>query len=101
MLAVAQPFLSAIRFGLRGVLIARGRTRPITVVNVLTLLLLAAAIALEVRTTGDNGALNAYVIWTGVLGIEIAMLARSAARGAPAPPVLPPPVRTPRESTAG
>jgi Na+-driven multidrug efflux pump len=101
MLAVAQPLLSAIRFGLRGVLISRGQTRPITAVNVLTLLLLAAAIALEFQTTGDNGALNAYVIWTAALLIEIALLARAAARGAPVPPLLPPPVRTPRESTAG
>lgn len=101
MLAVAQPLLSAIRFGLRGVLISRGQTRPITAVNVLTLVLLAGAIALEVRPSADNGAWNAYVIWTAALLVEIALLARAAARGAPEAPLLPAPVRTPRESTAG
>jgi Na+-driven multidrug efflux pump len=98
-LAVAAllPWLSAIRFFQRGVLISRGQTRAITISNVLVLLFLACVVPLGLLPFPKNGALNAYCIWVVALLLEILILAR-AIKG-PAP--LPPPVRSPQEASAG
>lgn len=100
MVAAALPFLDAIRFALRGILISRGRTRAITVANVTTLLILTTAISFRLLVSDDNGALNAYVLWFLALLVDIGILGRAAfgpANGAG----LPPPVKTPRETTGG
>lgn len=99
--AAALPWLSAVRFFQRGVLIARGHTRAITLSNIFILGLLAAVVPLGLLPFPGNGALSAYCIWVLALVLEIAILARAvkAQREGPAP--LPPPVRSPREASAG
>ncbi|MHC4134979.1 MAG: hypothetical protein ACYS0K_08345 [Planctomycetota bacterium] len=74
--AVSMPLLNGVRFGLRGVLISRGHTRAITVANIVSLLILAAVLWQRLLPFPDNGALNAYCLWLGVLLIEVAILAR-------------------------
>jgi O-antigen/teichoic acid export membrane protein len=99
--AALLPFLGAVRFFLRGVLISRGHTRAITLSNVLVLGLLAAVVPLGLLPFPANGALSAYCVWGLSLLIEIAILARAIrVRGDGAAP-LPPPVRSPREASAG
>jgi Na+-driven multidrug efflux pump len=61
--AAAHPLLSGIRFFLRGVLIARGHTRAITLSNLGILAFLACAPLLGLLPFPGNGALNAYCIW--------------------------------------
>jgi Na+-driven multidrug efflux pump len=102
-LAVASllPWFGALRFFLRGVLIARGHTRAITISNVVVLGLLAAAILFGLTPFERNGALNAYCIWLLSLVVEIAILARAIRRPRDGPAPLPPPVRSPREASAG
>jgi Na+-driven multidrug efflux pump len=99
--AAVHPILSGIRFFLRGVLISRGHTRAITLSNVTILAFLAVAPLLGLLPFPRNGALNAYCIWVVALGLEIAILAYAvrAEREGQAP--LPPPVRSPREVSAG
>ena len=101
MLAALMPVLTALRFGLRGLLISRGRARPITVCNVVTLLILASALAFDWRFSEENGALNAYILWTFTLFIELALLGRAAFGPGSRDEGLPPPIRSPREATAG
>jgi len=99
--AAALPLLAAIRFFLRGVLISRGHTRAITLSNVLILALLAAVVPLGLVPFPRNGALNAYCIWGLALLLEIAILARAVRTRSDGPAPLPPPVRSPREASAG
>jgi len=99
--AAALPLLGAIRFFLRGVLISRGHTRAITLSNILVLALLACVIPLGLLPFPRNGALNAYCVWGVSLVIEIAILARAIRSSKEGPAPLPPPVRSPRESSAG
>lgn len=101
MLAAPMPVLTALRFGLRGIIISRGRARPITVCNVVTLLILASALAFDWRFSEENGALNAYILWTFTLFIELALLGRAAFGPGSRDEGLPPPIRSPREATAG
>ncbi|MHC4938366.1 MAG: hypothetical protein ACYTHK_05305 [Planctomycetota bacterium] len=101
MLAAPMPILTALRFGLRGIIISRGRARPITVCNVVTLLILSSALAFDWKVSEENGALNAYVLWTFTLFIELAMLGRAAFGPGARDEGLPPPVRTPREAAGG
>jgi len=101
MLAAVMPLLGAIRFGLRGVLISRGRTRAITVSNLTSLLVLSTAVAFHALPSRTNGALNAYVLWLVVLVLELGILLRFARADQEPPAPLPPPIRTPREGTAG
>jgi O-antigen/teichoic acid export membrane protein len=101
MVSALTPILIGMRFCLRGILISRGRTRAITLCNVLSLLLIATALAFGLLPSRLNGALNAFLLWMSVLVVEIAILARVALGARGEPGVLPPPVRTPRESTAG
>ena len=77
--AVSMPLLTGLRFGLRGVLISRGHTRAITVVNILTLLILATVVWQRLLPF-QNGALNAYWLWLAVLLLEVAILARLVRR---------------------
>jgi Na+-driven multidrug efflux pump len=77
---VSMPLLNGVRFGLRGVLISRGHTRAITVANIVSLLLLAGAIRYRLLPFPENGALNAYCLWFGVLLIEVTVLARLVRR---------------------
>jgi Na+-driven multidrug efflux pump len=102
-LAVAAflPFLGALRFFLRGVLISRGHTRAITISNVLILGLLALVIPLGLLPFPRNGALSTYVIWGLMLLLEIAILARAVRARSDGPAPLPPPVRSPREASGG
>ncbi|MHC4957774.1 MAG: hypothetical protein ACYTGN_05310 [Planctomycetota bacterium] len=99
MVAVALPLLQAIRFTVRGVLISRGRTRTITVANVITLTLVAVALAFGLVPPTENGALNAYLLWIGVLLIELAMIVRFLYR--PGDGALPAPTRRGYETTGG
>ncbi|MHC4954917.1 MAG: hypothetical protein ACYTGZ_13605 [Planctomycetota bacterium] len=101
MLAAPMPILTAARFSLRGVLISRGRARPITVTNLVSLSILGAAIAFDWRVSENNGALNAYVLWLVTLAIEIALLARATFSPGMVDDGLPPPVRSPREAAGG
>lgn len=102
MVAAPLPLLTAFRFVLRGIIISRGRSRPITVCNVVSLLILASAASFSWRVSGVNGALNAYVFWLVTIAIELALLARAAfGPGARDDGALPPPVRSPREAAAG
>ncbi|MHC4223162.1 MAG: hypothetical protein ACYSX0_02350 [Planctomycetota bacterium] len=101
MVAALTPALIGFRFCLRGILISRGRTRAITFCNLLTLLLLGTVVSFDLLPFRANGALNAYVFWVGTLALEIAVLAWIALRARGTPGVLPAPVRSPRESTAG
>ena len=100
MVVVLMPLLDAWRFSLRGILISRGRTRAITVTNVVALLFITSAISFAAFPSRDNGALNAYVIWFLALVIDIAILWRFARRPH-GPADLPPPVPVPREATGG
>jgi len=99
--AVPMPFLMALRFSLRGILIARGATRGITLSNLVTLLFVSTAISFRLLPAGDNGALNAYILWVMTLILEISLLGWIAFKAGGAPGPLPPPVRTPREASAG
>jgi len=101
MLAAPMPLLTAARFGLRGVLISRGRTRPITITNVVTLLILSSAIAFDWMVSTENGALNAYVLWLITLCLEIVLLARATFSPGMLDDGLPPPQRSPREAVGG
>ena len=80
-LAALLPLLVSMRFVTRGVLIARGHTRAITVANGLLLVLLGSAMTLKLLPSEQNGAWNAYVLWTCLLVLEVAILARVAFRG--------------------
>jgi len=101
MVAAAMPLLQGVRFTLRGVLISRGQTATITVANLITLLLLATTIAFALLPYERNGTLNAYLVWVGLLLLEIGILAAMAFRRDGAVGPLPPPIRTPREASAG
>jgi len=101
MLAAPMPLLTAARFGLRGVLISRGRARPITITNLFSLLILASAIAFDWLVSDRNGALNAYVLWLVTLVIEVVLLSRATFSPGMVGNGLPPPQRTPRESAGG
>ena len=101
MLAAPMPIFTALRFGLRGVLISRGRARPITLTNLFTLSLLGAAVAFDWMVSETNGALNAYVLWLVTLLIEVALLARAAFSPGMVDDGLPPPARSPREAAGG
>jgi hypothetical protein len=102
-LAVASllPLLGALRFFLRGVLISRGHTRAITLSNVLILALLALVVPLGLLPFPANGALSAYCVWGASLLVEIVILARAIGTRSDGPAPLPPPVRSPREASAG
>jgi Na+-driven multidrug efflux pump len=99
MVAVALPLLQAFRFTVRGVLISRGRTRTITVANIVTLTLVAIALAFGIVPPTENGSLNAYLVWIGVLLLELAMLVRFLYR--PGDGDLPAPTRAGYESAGG
>lgn len=99
--AAALPLLGAMRFFLRGVLIARGHTRAITLSNILILGLLAAVVPLGLLPFPGNGALSAYCVWGVALLLEIAILARAIRAPQDGAAPLPPPVRSPREASAG
>jgi len=99
--AAALPLVQAIRFSLRGILIARGATTAITTTTMLTLLILATATGFGIRLSAENGALNATAWWLTTLLIECAMLARYALFPKRRAEELPATVRSPRESTAG
>jgi len=101
MLAAPMPLLTAARFSLRGVLISRGRARPITIVNVATLLILSSAIAFDWLVSDRNGALNAYVLWNITLVLELVLLGRAAFSPGMVDESLPPPQRSPREAAGG
>ena len=101
MLAAPMPILNALRFVFRGILISRGRARPITLSNVVSLLILSTAIAFDCKPSEENGALNAYVFWNITLVIELALLGRAAFGPGTRDEGLPPPVRSPREAGAG
>ena len=101
MLAAPMPILIAVRFTLRGIIISRGRARPITICNVVTLLILSSALAFDWSASRENGALNAYVLWLGTLILELALLFRAAFGPGSRDEELPPPVRSPREAAAG
>jgi Na+-driven multidrug efflux pump len=100
-MASALPFLGAVRFFLRGVLISRGHTRAITLSNILVLLLLASVVPLGLLPFARNGALNAYSIWALSLLLEIAILLRAIRWPGEGAAPLPPPLRSPREASAG
>ena len=100
MLAVGLPILQSVRFTLRGVLIARGHTRAITLINIVSLTLIASAISFELLPT-ENGAFNAYVIWFATLCLDLAVMLRLIFRRDGVPGDLPVPVRGPEESTGG
>jgi len=74
--AILMPAFNAIRFTLRGTLIARGRSRAITMVNLVSLSLVFGAISFSILPFPDNGALNAYVMWNTTTIVEIAILWR-------------------------
>jgi Na+-driven multidrug efflux pump len=99
--AAALPLLGAMRFFLRGVLIARGHTRAITLSNILILGLLAAVVPFGLLPFPGNGALSAYCVWGVALLLEIAILARAIRAPEEGAAPLPPPVRSPREASAG
>ena len=99
--AATLPLLSGLRFFLRGVLISRGHTRAITLSNLLILGVLACVVPLGLLPFPRNGALNAYCIWVVALVVEIAFLARAAKGQREGAAPLPPPVRSPRETSAG
>ncbi len=81
MAAILMPAFNAVRFTLRGTLISRGKSRAITMVNIVSLALVMAAIAFEVLPFGDNGALNAYLIWNIANVVEIIILWRVVGNG--------------------
>jgi len=101
MLAAPMPLLTAVRFGLRGVLISRGRARPITITNVVSLLILSSAIAFDWLVSDKNGALNAYVLWNVTLVVEVVLLSRATFSPGMVDDMLPPPQRSPREAAGG
>lgn len=96
-LSSVMPFLNALRFSMRGVLIARGSTGTISVANVLALLLLEAAIRLDLTPSRENGAWNVQLWWIATLLFEIALMALLGRRRRPGPA----PLRSPREATGG
>ena len=79
--AILMPLFNAIRFTLRGTLISQGKSRAITMVNLVSLALVFAAIAFEVLPFGENGALNAYLVWNLANVVEIAILWRVTRHG--------------------
>jgi Na+-driven multidrug efflux pump len=92
-IAAGLPILVALRFTVRGTLIARGKTRAITVFNIILIGLMLLTIAAGWLPDPENGAFNAYVLWVVFLAIEIAVLSAVAFRGGwggrRAPPVRP------------
>jgi Na+-driven multidrug efflux pump len=99
-LAVAMPLLNALRFAMRGVLIARGHSVGITLSNVVTLLFVGAAMFFGALPSRVNGVWNVYVLWTVALVAECVILVflvygRWGDRSFPAP------ARTAREAAAG
>jgi len=101
MLAAPMPFLTAMRFVLRGILISRGRARPITMTNIVTLLVIATALAFDWKATVENGALNAYVLWVAALLIELALLGRAAFGPGARDEIVASSPRPPREAAGG
>jgi Na+-driven multidrug efflux pump len=101
LLAAFMPLLQGMRFSLRGVLIARGLTKTITATTILTLLLLATALAFSWSFSKRNGSLTAYVWWIVAVLLEIVLLSRYALKARPKEPELPVPLKSPRESTGG
>ncbi len=99
MLAVGLPILQSLRFALRGVLIARRHTRAITLVNLVSLAMIGAAISFDLLPT-DNGAFNAYVIWFTTVAVELIVML-VLIFGPEGIDDLPAPKRTPVESTGG
>lgn len=78
--ASAMPFLNSVRFGLRGVLIARGLTGTISTANLISLGALGGVLALGWYASPGNGAVNAYLWWTVTVLLEIGMLMRLVLR---------------------
>lgn len=74
LLTVALPLVGSVRFALRGLLIARGRSRPITACNALVLLALLSSLWLAPGPSPTNGALNAYVVWNVSVCCETLLL---------------------------
>jgi Na+-driven multidrug efflux pump len=101
MLAVLLPIFQSLRFGLRGILISRGQTRVITLTNILSLALLASAVSFRLLASDRNGALNAYVLWTGVMIVELTILLRLILVSKKDGGTLPPPARAPEEAAGG
>jgi len=97
MVGTALPLLQSFRFTVRGILISRGQTRTITVTNLIALTLIASALAFDLLPPTKNGALNSYLMWIGVLLIELSMLAYLFFRDNGASD-LPAPTRGPHES---
>ncbi|MFQ5844630.1 MAG: hypothetical protein ACE5JG_06525 [Planctomycetota bacterium] len=95
------PLVMALRFTLRGLLIARGRSLPISIAMVGSLLLLSAALVLELPPATRNGAWNAYVWWNAALVLEVSILALAARRAGRLDVGLPAPRETPRKFTGG
>ena len=101
LLAAIMPLLQGMRFTLRGVLIARGLTKAITATTLITLLLLATALAFSWSFSERNGGLTAYAWWIAAVLLEIVLLSRYALKARPKEPDLPVPLKSPRESTGG
>ncbi|MFB3067183.1 MAG: hypothetical protein ACE10D_11800 [Planctomycetota bacterium] len=101
MLGAWMPLLMAVRFTLRGVLIARGLSKPISVAMVSSLLLLSLSLVFELPPHTANGAFNAYVWWNAALLLELGILARAAVRSGRPGGGLPPPPKTPAEMAGG
>lgn len=75
MVGAALPLVNSFRVVLRGILISRATTRPIVVANATTLLVLTALVAFRWLPTEDNGVLNAYTLWVGMIVLEATLLA--------------------------
>jgi Na+-driven multidrug efflux pump len=96
-----MPLFMAVRFTLRGILIARGRTYPISAAMVSSLILLSAALAFDLPPATTNGVWNAYVWWNAALVLEVAILAWAARRADRLGLGLPAVEKSPREFTGG
>jgi Na+-driven multidrug efflux pump len=99
-IAAGLPILVALRFTVRGILIARGKTRAITIWNIILLALMSLAIVLRLLPDPENGAFNAYALWIVFLCLEVATLSSVAFRGGWGGQ-REPPVRPAREALIG
>ncbi len=75
MICAALPLFNGFRLVLRGILISRASTRPIILANAAVLLVLSAIVALGWLPWENNGTLNAYTLWTGMIALETSLLA--------------------------